>query len=111
MRSGSVDPARRVYVHLRRHSAGRAGLQDPPGPGRMAEAGPNMTIGKPGRDAIMGYADMETSSPPTDQLVLDPVEPYSSTVSSRTLSWAPVRIPRERRMWTAALAAALLVSA
>ncbi|MDQ2942611.1 MAG: hypothetical protein M3R21_02950, partial [Candidatus Dormibacteraeota bacterium] len=60
----------------------------------------------------MASTAMETKSPPTDQLVLEPLEPYSPPVASRTLSsWAPVRMPRERRLWTAALAGALLVSA
>ena len=72
-----------------------------------------MTISGP-RDAIMGSTQMETTSTPTDQEVAPPHEAYvAPPASSRGAlsSWAPARIPRERRLWTAAVAAALLISA
>ena len=59
-------------------------------------------------DAIMAPRPMEeTMSTPADQVVVQPIT-YAPPV---TPSWAQVRIPRERRLWTAALAAALLISA
>src|SRR3981081_4705303 len=67
-----------------------------------------------GRDAIMAPPEMETTSVPTDELALQPVERYSPPSATKSYlgsSWASARIPRERRLWTAALAAALLVSA
>jgi hypothetical protein len=66
------------------------------------------------RNAIMDSTDMETTSTPTDQLEAQPVEAYvPPAASSRGAlsSWESVRIPRGRRLWTAGLAAALLVSA
>jgi hypothetical protein len=72
-----------------------------------------MTI-SPGRDAIMGSKEMETTSTPTDELALQQVVPYSPLPATRSpfgSSWAVARIPAERRLWTAALAAALLISA
>jgi hypothetical protein len=70
-----------------------------------------MTISS-GRDAIMAPTEMETTSAPTDELGLQPAEPYSPAAKSDSGSlWSGARLPRERRLWTAALAAALLVSA
>jgi hypothetical protein len=68
----------------------------------------------PGRNAIMAGTEMETTSAPTDELALQRVESYSPLPASQSLlgsPWAAARIPRERRLWTAALAAALLVTA
>jgi hypothetical protein len=56
----------------------------------------------------MAATSMDTISTPADVVVVHPIEPHAAPVTS---SWAPVRIPRERRLWTAALAAALLLSA
>jgi hypothetical protein len=66
------------------------------------------------RDAIMNSTEMDSMSTPTDQVEAQPVEGYlpppAPSKVART-SWPPVQISRERRLWTAALAAALLVSA
>jgi hypothetical protein len=65
-------------------------------------------------DAIMTATEMETMSTPAAEVEVQPVEPYvSPPAPGRTplSSWAAAQIPRERRLWTAALAAALLVSA
>lgn len=60
----------------------------------------------------MAATQMETMSTPADQAVVQPLEPYPPPASSAPASsWTTVRIPRERRLWTAALAAALLISA
>ncbi|HEV1991594.1 MAG TPA: hypothetical protein VGR34_01860 [Candidatus Dormibacteraeota bacterium] len=62
----------------------------------------------------MGSTEMETTSTPTDQVEAQPVEAYlPPPAPSRGAldSWTPARIPGGRRLWTAALAAALLVSA
>ncbi|HET6310856.1 MAG TPA: hypothetical protein VFH00_07625 [Candidatus Nitrosotalea sp.] len=62
----------------------------------------------------MDSTEMETTSTPTDQVEAQPVEAYMPPpVPSRgaSESWTPARIPGGRRLWTAALAAALLVSA
>ena len=65
-------------------------------------------------DAIMATTKMEEPSPPIEQPVepttVDSFEPRPAprvVSSSRTLVYG---IPRERRLWTAALAAALLVA-
>lgn len=62
----------------------------------------------------MESTEMETTSTLTDQVEAQHVEDYlPPPAPSRGpfSSWAPVGIPRGRRLWTAALAAALLVSA
>jgi hypothetical protein len=72
-----------------------------------------MTINS-ARDAIMVPTEMETMSTPTEQVVAPPVEAYAPPAApgrAAVSSWAQTRIPRERRLWTAAVAAALLVSA
>ena len=53
------------------------------------------------------------TSPATETVELQPAEAYSPPVvtSSFSSGRAPLYVPRERRLWTAALAAALLVSA
>jgi hypothetical protein len=53
------------------------------------------------------------TSPATETVELQPAEAYSPPVatSSFSSSRAPLYVPRERRLWTAALAAALLLSA
>ena len=57
---------------------------------------------------------METASTPAEQVAFQPVDTYqtpaASPISTRPL-WAQAGIPPERRLWTAVLAAALLVSA
>jgi hypothetical protein len=62
----------------------------------------------------MGAPDMETTSTPTEQVDAQPVEAYlPPPAPSRGAfeSWTPARVPGGRRLWTAAVAAALLVSA
>jgi hypothetical protein len=62
----------------------------------------------------MDSTEMETTSTPAEQVDAQPLEAYPPpTPPSRGAlsSWAPVRIPRDRWLWTAGLAAALLVSA
>jgi hypothetical protein len=62
----------------------------------------------------MASTEMETTSPATEPVVAEPIEPLvPAPASSRstTSSWPPVRIPRGRSLWAAAVAAALLVSA
>jgi hypothetical protein len=62
----------------------------------------------------MGSTEMETTSTTTDQIETEPVEEYlppSAPSRGALSSWSPARMPRERRLWTAGLAAALLVSA
>ncbi|MHB8588350.1 MAG: hypothetical protein ACYDA0_05800 [Candidatus Dormibacteraceae bacterium] len=53
------------------------------------------------------------TTPATDEGTLQPPEPYSPPAASTPFSSvrASVYVPRERRLWTAALAAALLVTA
>jgi hypothetical protein len=53
------------------------------------------------------------TSPATETVELQPAEAYSPPVPTSSFSSgrAPLYVPRERRLWTAALAAALLVSA
>jgi hypothetical protein len=66
------------------------------------------------RDAIMVSTEMETTSTTTDQVEAQPVEAYlpaSAHGRSAIEPWTPARTPSGRRLWTAALAAALLVSA
>jgi hypothetical protein len=79
----------------------------------MAEAGSDMKTDGP-RNAIMDSTHMETTSTPAEAVVIEPAEdfiPPPAQTRGAPASWAPVRIPRERRLWTAGLAAALLVSA
>lgn len=61
---------------------------------------------------IMGPA-MEITTPSTEDASLAPVEPYSSPFESTPVqsTWAPLNMSRARRLWTAALAAALLLTA
>ena len=62
----------------------------------------------------MAPTPMETTSTPAEQVAFQPVDTYLTppAVSTTTRStWAQAGIPRERRLWTAALAGALLVSA
>jgi hypothetical protein len=62
----------------------------------------------------MDSTEMETTSTPTDQVEAQPVEAYlppPAPSRGASESWTPARIPGGRRLWTAALAAALLVSA
>jgi hypothetical protein len=68
-----------------------------------------MTI-EASRDAMMGASEMEHITTPTEPA---PVETYSPPPVSRPLRspWAPSIQLRERRWWTIALAATLLVSA
>ncbi|GAC1476545.1 MAG: hypothetical protein PVSMB3_20110 [Candidatus Dormibacteraceae bacterium] len=57
---------------------------------------------------------METTSTPTEQVASQPVEAYvAPTAPSRGVraSWVPMGMTRGRRLWTAAVAGALLVSA
>ncbi|HEV2026996.1 MAG TPA: hypothetical protein VGS16_00515 [Candidatus Dormibacteraeota bacterium] len=56
---------------------------------------------------------MDTTSPATESDELQSAEAYSppAATSAFSSSRAPLYAPRERRLWTAALAAALLVSA
>ena len=56
---------------------------------------------------------MEVTTPSTDDTALAPVEPYSSPFESTPVrsTWAPLNMSRPRRFWTAALAAALLLTA
>src|SRR5579864_725488 len=60
-------------------------------------------------------AGMEHASPPVDELVAAPVETYippqAQAIAQTTAAWRPLVATRQRRPWTAALAAALLVSA
>jgi len=53
------------------------------------------------------------TTPATDEGTLQPPEPYSPPTANAPFSSvrASVYVPRERRLWTAALAAALLVTA
>src|SRR5450756_603486 len=53
------------------------------------------------------------TTPATDEGTLQPPEPYSPPAANAPFSSvrASVYVPRERRLWTAALAAALLVTA
>jgi hypothetical protein len=62
----------------------------------------------------MDSTQMETTSTPADQVEAQPVEAYLPPPAPRQgalESWTPARLPGGRRLWTAALAAALLVSA
>jgi len=62
----------------------------------------------------MDSTEMETTSTPTDEIDARPAETYEPAPApshSAFDSWTPARIPGGRRLWTAALAAALLVSA
>jgi hypothetical protein len=56
---------------------------------------------------------VDTTSPATEAVELQPAEAYSPPADTTTFgsSRAPLYVPRERRLWTAALAAALLVCA
>jgi hypothetical protein len=56
---------------------------------------------------------MDSASPATEDVSLQPAEAYSPPPATTAASsgWAPVHVPRERRLWTAALAAALLLTA
>lgn len=62
-------------------------------------------------------ATMDITTPPTQEVSQDaalaPVEPYSSPFETTPVpaSWAPPNVSRPRRFWTAALAAALLLTA
>src|SRR5579864_6994975 len=60
-------------------------------------------------------AGMEHASPPVDELVAAPVETYippqAQAIAQTTAAWRPLVATRQRRLWTAALAAALLVTA
>jgi hypothetical protein len=62
---------------------------------------------------IMNSIEMESSPPATDQLDLQPAEDYLAPQPAPPLGppRASVYVPRERRTWTAVLAAALLVTA
>jgi hypothetical protein len=51
------------------------------------------------------------TSPATETVELQPAEAYSPPPMAARSSMAPLYVPRERRLWTAALAAALLVCA
>jgi hypothetical protein len=81
----------------------------------MAEAWPDMTTNWT-RDEIMAPA-MDVTTPSTQEAnqetALAPAEPYSSPFEAQpvTTTWAPVNMARSRRFWTAALAAALLLTA
>jgi hypothetical protein len=61
---------------------------------------------------IMNTTQVDTT-PATDEGTLQPPEPYSPPAVSPPFSSvrASVYVPRERRLWTAALAAALLITA
>jgi hypothetical protein len=62
----------------------------------------------------MASTEMETTSPTTEEVIAQPVEafvPAPAPSRSATSSWPSMGVPRERRLWTAAVAAALLVSA
>jgi hypothetical protein len=61
----------------------------------------------------MNSTQMETTSPAADQVDLQPAEAYSPPAASTAFNPArpSLYIPRERRLWTAALAAALLLTA
>src|ERR1700730_6917363 len=50
-------------------------------------------------------------SPATETVALQPAEAYAPPPMGPRSSLAPLYVPRERRLWTAALAAALLVCA
>jgi hypothetical protein len=56
---------------------------------------------------------MDVSSPSTEQAELQAIElhPLPAATSPPTSTWGPVTVPRARRFWTAALAAALLLTA
>jgi hypothetical protein len=68
------------------------------------------------RDEIMTPA-MEVTTPSTQEAnpdtALAPAEPYTSPFETSPVrsQWAPVNMARSRRFWTAALAAALLLTA
>lgn len=56
---------------------------------------------------------MDVSSPPTEQASLQPIELHSLPAATPPVisTWASVTAPRARRLWTAALAGALLLTA
>jgi hypothetical protein len=58
---------------------------------------------------------MEPASPPVEELTVPPVDAYSGPLTEPAAqpsptAWRPPVASRSRRLWTAALAAALLVS-
>src|SRR5258708_20500004 len=66
------------------------------------------------RNAKRDSTEMETTATRTDEINARPAETYEPAPApshSAFDSWTPARIPGGRRLWTAALAAALLVSA
>jgi hypothetical protein len=70
-----------------------------------------MTINS-ARNAIMAPA-MDVSSPPTELAAPQSIELQPLTAANPPVisTWAPLNVPRSRRFWTAALAAALLLTA
>ncbi|MEO8745343.1 MAG: hypothetical protein ABI334_02590 [Candidatus Dormiibacterota bacterium] len=59
----------------------------------------------------MTATEMETTSPTAEQESLAPIEQYSPPAAKLPSAWRTIRMPSGRRLWTAALAAALLVTA
>ena len=64
------------------------------------------------RNAIMAPA-MDVTSAATEQAALQPIDlqPLTAVTPPLISTWKPVNVPRARRFWTAALAAALLLTA
>ena len=56
---------------------------------------------------------MDVTSPPTEEAAVQTIEVHSVHAATPPVisSWAPVNVERARRLWTAALAAALLLTA
>src|SRR2546421_11512133 len=63
----------------------------------------------------MTPTEMDQLTTPTGPATLEPAEPYSPPAppvrASRPSAWVPMFQSRERRWWTAALSAALLITA
>src|SRR5207249_2678876 len=105
-------------LHVRHRAAGRDGVEDQPGVRHLAASWPIVTTETPG-SGIMTPTQMDQLTTPThsaelaaDDLTPDTFSPPPATRQRRAPSaWVPMFQMRERRWWTIALAATLLVSA